>query len=119
MREPEEEGEELEETFYGSSNNRMLRATAAREESNNARRSLTKSEEAHRRLAQEVSEGIAAAYDRDPDMRAKGEDVRLLTVSAVSDVQSHQKHEMESGLCLRCSVRTHNSRIPSVSFTTP
>lgn len=61
----------------------MLRATATREdEASKARSGARKNDEAHRRLALEVSAGMAAAYDRDPDIRAKGEDVRLLNVSA-------------------------------------
>lgn len=80
LRQPEEEGEEPEESFYGSSNNRMLRATPEKP----VRREGGYLSDAHRRLAQEVSEGIEAAYDRDPDIRAKSEDVRLLNVSVAS-----------------------------------
>lgn len=48
----------------------------------NARRKL----EARRRLAKEVEEGIAAAHEEDPDLRAKDADLRLLNVSTLKRV---------------------------------
>eukprot|EP00904_Undaria_pinnatifida_P009471 jgi/Undpi1/5654/HiC_scaffold_2.g00928.m1 len=90
LRQPEEEGEEPEESFYGSSNNRMLRATPEK----SVRREGGYLSDAHRRLAQEVSEGIEAAYDRDPDIRAKSEDVRLLNeYLAAPDHEKKAFHE--------------------------